>query len=217
MWMFKVKVRKKLSGSKKKSILGKYWEWLRFYFVCKFDESDPYQSEESCTMTCSDAFGLVAWSLVTCPWKTKVPALSPAASSYVQVVSLRATWVTSQPKRKKTMKIYPPKKIISIGKWNFLVLIFKKILYFLKWNPALFTPSSKNKRNPPQEIFLYFMKRRTPKNLCFLKRKLLLYFEKGKLRNWNSIKPSHISGSRLQSLKIIFFILFFLMKQSFLN
>ena len=42
--MFKVKVRKKLSGSNKKSILGKYWEWLRFDFVCKFDESDPYQS-----------------------------------------------------------------------------------------------------------------------------------------------------------------------------
>ena len=45
-------------------------------------------------------------------------------------------------------------------KWNFLALIFKKSLYslqrklflfFWKWNSALFTPSFKNKRNPPQK------------------------------------------------------------------
>ena len=46
-------------------------------------------------------------------------------------------------------------------KWNFPALVFKKFLYFLKrkvflyflkWNPALFTRSSKNKRNPPGKI-----------------------------------------------------------------
>ena len=53
----------------------------------------------------------------------------------------------------------------------FLHFINKKLfLYFLKWRPALFTPNSKNKRNPPRENFLYFRKRKPRKISCvFLK------------------------------------------------
>ena len=61
-------------------------------------------------------------------------------------------------------------------KWNFLPLILKKFLYFLKgklflyfwkWNHALFRPRSKNKKNPPpQENFLYF-RRQTGNKILF--------------------------------------------------
>ena len=48
------------------------------------------------------------------------------------------------------------KKSLYFRKWNFLALILKKFLYFLKrklflylqkWNPALFSPSSKNNKS----------------------------------------------------------------------
>ena len=50
----------------------------------------------------------------------------------------------------------------------FLYFLKRKLfLYFRKWNPALFTPSSKNKRNPPQENFLYFRKRK-PRKISYI-------------------------------------------------
>ena len=61
----------------------------------------------------------------------------------------------------KTKKVYPEKNSLYFRKWNFLALILKKIVYFLKrkpflyfqkWNTAHFTPSSKNKRNAPDKI-----------------------------------------------------------------
>ena len=57
-------------------------------------------------------------------------------------------------------KTHSEKFFLYFRKWNFLALIFKKSLYslqrklflfFWKWNSALFTPSFKNKRNPPQK------------------------------------------------------------------
>ena len=107
----------------------------------------------------------------------------------------------------QAQKVQPEKNSLYFGKWNFLASISKKLLhllkgkvflYFLKWNLALFTPNSKNKRNPPQENFLRFWKRKPRRNfLCFLKRKLFLYLRKRKLRNGNS----NISRGNLQSPK----------------
>ena len=42
---------------------------------------------------------------------------------------------------------------------DFLKRMF--FLYFLKWNPAIFIPSPKNKKNPPQEKFLIFYETET--------------------------------------------------------
>ena len=120
----------------------------------------------------------------------------------------KATWTTFKPKPKK----FNPKKIPYIsGNGTFLLQYLKKLLYllkgkvflyFLKWNLALFTPNSKNKRNPPQENFLRFRKRKPRRNFSrFLKRKLFLYLRKRKLRNGNSKKTSYISRGNLQSPK----------------
>ena len=61
----------------------------------------------------------------------------------------------------------PPRKKLYCRKWNFLALTLKNFLYvvkkafhFRKWNPALYTPGLKNKRNPPWENFFYFRKRK---------------------------------------------------------
>ena len=64
-------------------------------------------------------------------------------------------------------------------------------LYFRKKTPALFSLSSRNKKNPPREIFLYLRKRKPRENfLYFFKRKLFLYFRKRKPR-----KMLYISGN----------------------
>ena len=66
---------------------------------------------------------------------------------------------------------------------NFLYFLERKFfLYLRKWNPALFTPSSKNKRNSPREHFLYFRKRkRRKKLLIFSQKKAFLIFQETKL------------------------------------
>ena len=48
------------------------------------------------------------------------------------VAYFRATWATSQPKPQKAKKIHSEKNSLYFRKWNFLTLIFKKFLYFLK-------------------------------------------------------------------------------------
>ena len=63
------------------------------------------------------------------------------------------------------------KKIIIFSqKKAFLIISQKKA--FLRdshMKPCTFHPSSKNKRNPPRENFLYFRKRKSQKNIfCFL-------------------------------------------------
>ena len=92
---------------------------------------------------------------------------------------------------------------------EFLIFLKRKLfLYFRKWNPAFFSSSLKNKKNPPRENFLYsgkielsnshikkflifsrkkaflcFEKRKPRKNfLYFLKRNISLYFRKWKPR-----------------------------------
>ena len=44
------------------------------------------------------------------------------------------------------------KNSLYFGKWNFLALILKEFIYFQKWNPSLFSPSSKNKKIHPEKI-----------------------------------------------------------------
>ena len=68
----------------------------------------------------------------------------------------------------RKIKKYPSKKnSLSFRKRNFLALIFKNLLYFLKrnlflyfgkWNLALLIPSSKSNKILPEKLFLYFRK-----------------------------------------------------------
>ena len=51
----------------------------------------------------------------------------------------------------------------------------KKSLYFRKWNPALFSPRSRNKTHPPWENFLYFRKRKPRKNFWHFVKKSCSY------------------------------------------
>ena len=68
---------------------------------------------------------------------------------------------------RKIKKYSSEKNSLSLRKRNFLALIFKTLLYFLKrnlflyfgkWNPELLIPSSKSKKILPEKIFLYFRK-----------------------------------------------------------
>ena len=78
------------------------------------------------------------------------------------------------------------------GKWNFLVLVLRKFLYFLKRN-----------------LFLYFRKRKPRKNfLYFLKRKLFLHSGNGNPEiffyvsgNRSPEKIYYILGSKIPSSK----------------
>ena len=103
----------------------------------------------------------------------------------------------------KEKKFIPPKNSLCIRKSNFLTLILKKFLYFWKWNPALFSPSSKSKNNPPRENFLYFSKRKPRKNFS---QERFFYF----LGNRNpKTELSYISGgtSRAPKTKIYYIFL----------
>ena len=94
----------------------------------------------------------------------------------------------------KNKKLFPKIEFSSSNitkffwKQNVLVLILinflirNLFLYFWKWNLVLFSPSSKNKKNPPQENFQYFRKRKPPPpppQNCFVfsKMKAFLIFQ----------------------------------------
>ena len=47
----------------------------------------------------------------------------------------------------------------------------KHFLFLRKGNPALFSPSLRNKKTPSREILLYFSKQKLPKNPCILRNK----------------------------------------------
>ena len=86
------------------------------------------------------------------------------------------------------------KKFLYFWKWNFLALILKKSLYFLKrklflyflkrklflyfrkWNPALFNPSSKNKKIHPEKISYTSGKGNPERLLIFSQKKAFLIF-----------------------------------------
>ena len=74
---------------------------------------------------------------------------------------------TSLPK--KTPKNHLKKYSLYFWTWNFPALTLKKFLYslkrklflyFQKWTPRLFIPSSKNERNLARDNFLCFSKRK---------------------------------------------------------
>ena len=93
-----------------------------------------------------------------------------------------------QVQARKIKKIHPEKNSLYFQKWNFLALLLKKFLHFLKrklflysqkWNPALFSPSSKNKKIYPKKTSYIFLKRKL--FLCFRKlrpRRNSLYLRK---------------------------------------
>ena len=117
-------------------------------------------------------------------------------------------------------KIHNPKNSSYFGKWNFLTLILKNLLYFvkrklflhflnrkffsyfLKWKPALFTPSSKNKRNPPRENFLYFRKQKSRKISCVFLEESFSYISRNGKSETETLKMLLVfQGGNLQSLK----------------
>ena len=102
----------------------------------------------------------------------------------------------------KIKKDHPKKNSLYFRKWNVLALISKEILYFWKWNHALFRPSSKNKNNPPRENFLSFRKRKPLEFSYFLKKSCSYILETFYiLGNRDPEKTSYISGSNFQSSK----------------
>ena len=57
-----------------------------------------------------------------------------------------------------------------------LHVLRKLFLYFLKWNPAFFSLSSRNTKNPPTENPLYLRKWKPRKNFLFFSKKAVLIF-----------------------------------------
>ena len=72
---------------------------------------------------------------------------------------------------------------------KFLYFLKRKLLYFRKWNPALFSPSSKNNKNPPRENFLCFRKRKPLKTSYFFSKET-----PQKFFIFQETEPSYISG-----------------------
>ena len=95
----------------------------------------------------------------------------------------------------------PYKSLLYFRKWDFLTLRLKYflhflkinlVLYFQKWNPALFSPSPENKN-------IHLEKTETPKNFVhFFQKKAALIFQEmeilKKLLIFQETKLSYISG-----------------------
>ena len=113
-----------------------------------------------------------------------IVSLVSRSSNQAKVSSIKYSYLAHFPTQSPLL--HPGKKLYC-RKWNFLALTLKNFLYvvkkafhFRKWNPALYTPSPKNKRNPPWENFFYFRKRKPQIN----KQKSLLW------RNFLLLEPS---------------------------
>ena len=126
-------------------------------------------------------------------------------------------------------KIHNPKNSSYFGKWNFLTLILKNLLYFVKRKLFLhfleksfsyilsiksfsyifsnegllfFTPNSKNKRNPPRENFLYFRKQKSRKISCVFLEESFSYISRNGKSETETLKMLLVfQGGNLQSLK----------------
>ena len=65
--------------------------------------------------------------------------------------------------------VFPEMEVSRSDIKKFLYFIKRKhLLYFQKWSPVLFSPSSKNKITPPQEYLLCFRKQKTLKDIVCL-------------------------------------------------
>ena len=109
----------------------------------------------------------------------------------------------------KNKKIHPKKHALHFFKRNFLALISQKFLHFFKrklfgyflkrklflffrkLNPALFSQSLKNKRNPPPRKFLILQDAKTQKNFLYFLEKSVSYISE----NGNHKKIIYISGN----------------------
>ena len=117
----------------------------------------------------------------------------------------------------KLKKIKPEKSSLYFRKWltsltlrlkNFLYFLRRNLfLYFWKWNPALFSPSSKNKKIHPEKIYYTLLLKNV---LYFFKRKLFVYFRNRKPQkesfsyisgNGNAEKILYISGGTSKAPK----------------
>ena len=136
----------------------------------------------------------------------------------------------SSPSPKNPKKFFPKKTPYIFGK-NFLALVLKKMLYFLKeklslyflkrkhfsyfqkWNPALFCQSFKNKRNPHQENFLCFSKRRPQKNFLFFSQKkaFLMFWGKETHENFFYLRKWNFQSTKNEKRKKNSFKMFFIL------
>ena len=93
----------------------------------------------------------------------------------------------------KPKKIHPGKNSLYFQKWNFLALILKNSLYFLrgklflyfhKWSPTLFSRSLKSKKISSEEISYISGNEDPGKFLEFFQKKaFLIFWEKGTREN----------------------------------
>ena len=124
-----------------------------------------------------------------------------------------------------------PKKTPYIFGKNFLALVLKKMLYFLKenlslyflkrkhfsyfqkWNPALFCQSFTNKRNPHHENFLCFNKRRPQKNFLFFSQKkaFLMFWGKETHENFFYLRKWNFQSTKNEKRKKNSFKMFFIL------
>ena len=123
------------------------------------------------------------------------------------------------------MVIFLKTELSSLDIKNLLYFLERKFfLYFRKWDSALFSPSSKNKRNPPlrnffilqetktlekflifskKDAFLIFRNIETPKKFfIFQKRKFLIFHKRyiqnpGVFKTWD-ILVKHCQTSRME-------------------
>ena len=95
-----------------------------------------------------------------------------------------------------TFKIFPEKRPALI-KFHLFYLKRDLLLYFQKWNPVLFSPSSKNKEDPPRENFSrerfsYTSRNGGPGKTSYIFSKESFSYI---LENENSEKTPYISGN----------------------
>ena len=97
----------------------------------------------------------------------------------------------------------------------FLYFLKRKLfLYSQKRNPALFTPNSKNKGNPPRENFLY-LKKQKPQEISYIfSKESCSYFSGNRDPEKNYLYFKRCLA-KSENQKI--FIFFLIKKQSFLN
>ena len=119
----------------------------------------------------------------------------------------------------KIKKNPPTKNSLHFRKWSFLALILKKFsqflkrnlfLYFLKWNPELFSPNLKKKKKRKErksrrenlyrlmltdflyflkrKLFIYSGKRKPRKNSLYSKKRNFLIFQEIAFQAWKKKK-----------------------------
>ena len=120
------------------------------------------------------------------------------------------------------------KNSLYFRKWTFVALILKKtfiffkrklFLYFLKWNPVLFSPGSKNKKTFRPEKILMLCKKmglsdsNIKEFLIFQETEIFLYFRK---QNFLIFWEMHIQNHSIFRTRSIFINLIYLELEAYL-